>query len=142
MAVAAAASLSISIGAGRWWSIGGVFDLGPFGARQCNDDGCVPANLPLDGGPRWERLAVATGAACLITSLVMLIVASALAAGRTPKLLGKTAIVAVATALVAGAMFVALAPAMASGSLDRGFYLFVVGLVLAGAVGVSVSRSA
>jgi len=96
----------------RWWSIGDIFELGPFGARQCGGGECQTARLPLNADARWERDAVATGAACLIASLVLVLVAGAIAAGRTPRLLGKTTIVALATAAITGALFVALAPSL------------------------------
>jgi hypothetical protein len=134
LALAAASCLSIAGGGGRWWS-GGDFDLGPFGARQCRGDDCIPASLPLEGGERWQRAATATGAACLIASFALLLVAAGLAAGRTSPLLAKLSLSAVATCLLAGALFVVWAPAIGGFAFDRGFYLWMSGLALGCAVG-------
>jgi len=138
-ALASAASLSVSVGAGRWWTISNEFEIGPFGAQQCTSGECRPANLPLDGGPAWERLAIATGAGCLIASLLLLILAATLAAGRFPKLLGKTVLSALATSALAGGLFIALAPNMA-GSLDRGVAFYALGIVLGAIASIKVMR--
>jgi hypothetical protein len=130
--VVAAAAFALSIGGGRWWSVGDAFRVGPLGAQQCTPgDDCVPAAFWLDAGPRFERLAVATAAAGFVAMLVALALAGAFAAGRAPRLLWKMLIVALATAGVAAALWIAAFPGLPGAAVDRGMMLYGGGIVAA-----------
>lgn len=102
LALAAASAFALSVQAGHWWSIGDV-EIGPFGS-QSPFSGRGGLSW-LGASPRWARLGIATGAAGLIAMFVLVIVAGATAAKRTPRLMAKTSLVSIATAVAAGAGF-------------------------------------
>ncbi|HZJ63176.1 MAG TPA: hypothetical protein VFD36_06590 [Kofleriaceae bacterium] len=133
LALVAASAFALSVQAGRWWAIGDV-EIGPFGG---------PGSLSwAGGGARWERFGVATGAAGLIAMLVLVVVAGAVAAHRTPKLAARTALVAIATALFAAAGFLATRPENGLPfELGRGVVLFAAAVVLGVVAAVRVLRA-
>lgn len=140
--VVAAAAFALSIGGGRWWVIGSSFDIGPLGTRQCSIDGdCVPAQFPLDAGPRFERAATATAAAGVIAMVVLLGLAGGLAAGRQAKLVRRMAMTAAATAIVASALFVTAFPDLPGADMGRGIALYGVGIICTG-LALIVARAA
>ena len=133
LAVLGAMLFATSVWVGQWWTIGEVA-IGPLGSRHCFGGECRPAGLAWIGGTDlWMRSAVATGAAGLLAMLLLLIVAGALAAGRIPKLVAKTTLVSIASAIACAAYFVAKFPGVQGATTSQGAYLFaaaaLVGLV-------------
>jgi hypothetical protein len=121
-ALVAASSFALSVHGGRWWTIGDI-EIGPFGAKS--PFGGLGGLSWAGGSARWERFGTATWAAGLIAMFVLLVVAAAVAARRTPRLAAKTALVAIATAVLAGAGFLATRPAAGLPfELGRGVALF------------------
>jgi hypothetical protein len=142
LALAAASMFAVSVQAGRWWSIGD-FEVGPFGSRNCLGGNCHATGLSwLGGTERWARTGVATWAGAMLAMLVLVAVAGAIAAKRTPRLLAKTALVAVLTAALAGTWFVIQFPAQNGASLgvDRGLFLFYGGAALGLAAAINALR--
>ena len=131
IALVGAAAFALSVQGGRWWSIGDV-SIGPLGAHS--PFGGLGGLSWAGGSARWERFGSATFAAGLIAMFALIVVAGALAAGRTPRLAAKTAVVAIATAALVGTAFVVARPDNGLPfALDRGVALFA-GAVIAGAV--------
>jgi len=130
-ALVGASGFALSVQGGRWWSIGDV-SIGPLGARS--PFGGLGGFSWAGGSARWERFGTATFAAGLIAMFVLIVVAGALAAKRTPRLAAKTAVVAIATAALVGTAFVVARPDNGLPfALDRGAALFA-GAVIAGAI--------
>jgi len=142
LALAAACAFAFSVQLGGWWSIGDV-EIGPFGSRHCFGEGdCKLAGLAwVGGGDRWMRLGMATWAGGLVSMLMLVIMAAALAAKRIPKLVAKSVLVACATASLAGTVFVATFPGVEGAHLSRGAWLFVAAIVVAIASAVTVLRA-
>jgi hypothetical protein len=118
LALVSASLFALSVQAGHWWTVE-TFELGPLRSGFAD--------------ARGERFGIATWAAGMIAMLALIIVAAAVAAKRTPRMLAKMALVAVATALVVGAGFVMLRPDMPDVHVARGLYMFA-GAVVTGAV--------
>ena len=142
LALAAACAFAFSVQLGRWWAIGDV-EIGPFGSRHCFGAGdCKLAGLGwVGGGDRWMRLGMATWAGGLVTVLMLVVMSARLAAKRIPKLAAKSVLVAIATASLAGTIFVAEFPGVEGASLSRGAWLFALGIALALAAAISVLRA-
>jgi hypothetical protein len=142
IALAAAGVFAVSVQAGRWWSLGEI-EIGPFGSRHCFGDGeCKLGGLAwVGGGDRWMRLGMATWAGGLVSTLMLVIMAGGVAANRIPKLVAKSVLVAIATASLAGTFFVATFPGVTGAGLDRGAWLFAIGVALAIVVAVIVLRA-
>lgn len=141
IALLAAAAFAISVWAGRWWSIESV-EIGPFRSRQCFGGECRPTNLTWIGGTeRWMRMGMATWAGGLISMLVLVITAAGVAAKRIPRLAAKTALVAIATVALTGALFVMQYPGVDGATVDRGLWLWLAGILLGGIAAVSVVRA-
>ncbi len=140
MLVASAAAFALSVGGGRWWSVGDSFLVGPLGAQQCSGDDCVPAAFWLDAGPRFERAATATAAAGFVAMVVALVLAGALAAGRAPRLLWKMMVTSLATAVAAAGLWIASYPGLPGASIDRGMVLYG-GAIAAAAAALAMMRS-
>lgn len=140
IAVLAACAFALSVQAGRWWSVAG-FEIGPFGSHRCFAGECKSAGLGWVGGDeRWIRTGTGVWAAGLIAMLVLLVVAGGVAAKRTPRLAAKTALVAVATAAVTGALFIGTFPGVQGATIDRGVWLFAVAIALGVTACVMVLR--
>jgi len=107
LALAAASAFALSVQAGRWWTIGDV-EIGPSGSRS--SFGGLGDLSWAGGDARWERFGVSTWAAGLIAMFVLVVLAGAVAANRVPRLVAKTALVAIATAALVGVAFVAARP--------------------------------
>lgn len=139
LALAAASAFALSVQAGRWWSIGDV-EIGPFGSRSPFGG---PGDLSWAGGSaRWQRFGIATWAGGLVAMVVLVVLAGAVAANRLPRLVAKTALVAIATAALAGMAFVATRPENGLPfAIDRGVFLFVAAVVTGVLSGVGVLRS-
>lgn len=137
-----AGAFAVSVQAGKWWVIQGAVEIGPHASWRCFSGDCVPAGMSWIGaGPQWERLGIATWAAGLLTSLILVVLSATVASGRAPKLLAKMAIVSVLTALVASTFFVAKFPGLEGAALDRGALLYVLGMVLGGTLAISTLRT-
>ena len=142
LALAAACAFAFSVQLGCWWSIGDV-EIGPFGSKHCFGDGdCKVAGLGWIGASdRWMRLGMATWAGGLVSALMLVIMAARLASNRVPKLVAKSVLVALATASLAGTVFVATFPGVKGASLDRGAWLFAGAVIVALFAAIGVLRS-
>lgn len=141
LALVAATAFALSVWAGRWWSVGGSVEIGPFGSKQCFGGECRPANLGWVGGSeRWMRMGMATWAGGLIAMFVLMIVAGAVAARRRPILAARTALVAIGTAVIAGVLFIVQFPGVDGSTVDRGLFLFVGAVVLGVAAAIGALR--
>lgn len=130
IAVIAAASFAISVWVGRWWEIGEV-EVGPFGSHHCFNGDCRPGGLAwTNGGDFWLRTAVATWVGCLLTMVLLLGVAGAIAANRTPKMLAKSALTSLVTTTAAGAYFILKLPALTGTTIGQGMIFFIAACVL------------
>lgn len=142
LAILAAVAFAISVTAGQWWTIADA-TVGPFGTRSCMDGfECHSRGLSwTTGSAAWERAAIATGAAGLIATLVLLVVAGAAAAGRTPRVAAMSTIAAMIAAGGAGYFFITGLPTFAETSIDRGIILFALGLAFGLVAAALVLRS-
>jgi hypothetical protein len=130
-ALAGAALLAIAVQAGRWWQVGDV-SIGPVSSHRCFSGECRVVGLGwLGGGTGWARLGQATYAAALLAALLLVVVAGALAGRRVVRIAAKSGLVAAGTALISGALFVAMFPDVEGASLGYGVALYAGGLVLA-----------
>lgn len=140
LALLSASAFAVAVQAGRWWSVGDV-QIGPFGSRNCFGGDCRPTGLSWIGGSeRWARFGVATWAAGLLAMLVLLVIAGAVAARRSPKLVAKMTLVTIATALAAALGFFLQFPGVEGAAIDRGVWLFAVAVPLGIAAAVLVLR--
>jgi hypothetical membrane protein len=134
----AAAGFALSVQGGRWWSVSDVA-VGPLGARS--PYGGLGGFSWAGGSAQWERFGVATYAAGMIAMLVLIFVAGALAARRVPRLAARTALVAIATATLAAAGFVATRPEVLPFALDRGIALFGIAVLVGALAAYGVLRA-
>ena len=144
VALCACVAFAMSVQGGRWWAIGDSTEIGPFGAKRCFDDGCVPTGLNwLGAGERWMRIGMGTWAAGLISAFVLVVMSAALAAKRIPKLAAKTVLVSVITAGLAGGLFVMQFPRaeFAAAELSHGAFLFIAAIALGAASAILVLRA-
>lgn len=144
LALVAASAFAVAAVAGRWWSIGDVAEIGPFRTIRCfsGSDDCQSAGLGWIGGTeRWMRTGMGAWAGCLIATFVLCITAAAVLAKRIPKLAAKTALVAIATAGLAGTAFIVQFPGVDGAKMDRGIYLFAIGIVLGATAAIAVLRA-
>jgi hypothetical protein len=138
LSLAAASAFALSVQGGRWWSIGEVA-IGPFGSHSPFGGG---GDLSwTGGGARWQRFGIAAGAGGLIAMFVLIVVAGALAAGRVPRLAARTALVAIATAALAAAGFIAARPAGMPLAPDRGVALLAAAIVVGVVAAIAVLRA-
>lgn len=146
LALAAACAFAFSVQLGKWWVIGDVepgIEIGPFGTKHCFGVGdCKIGGIWwVGGGDRFVRLGMATWAGGLISALMLVIMAARLAAHAVPRLVAKSVLVAIATASLAGTVFVATFPGVAGASLARGAWLYAVGVVIALGSAIAVLRT-
>ena len=135
---ASAFALSVQVG---WWSLVEA-SIGPFGTRRCFAGDCREAGLAwLGGGDLWMRSAVAARVAGYVAMAVLVGLAGAVAARRVPRLVARTSLVAIATAIVAGGYFFGAFPGLAGAGIDLGAPLFGVGIVAGIAAAVGVLKS-
>lgn len=107
LAIVAAAAFALGVQDGHWWSIGEV-TIGPFGSHHCFGGACRATGLAWIGASDlWMRAAVATGAAGLLAAALLVMLGAAAAAGRFPTLLARMGGVAIVTATLVGAYFLA-----------------------------------
>lgn len=141
-AVVAAACFALAVQGGRWWTLGDSVGVGPVSTQRCFDGRCENTSLAWTGGSGvWVRAGTSTYAAGLVAAAVMVALAGALAARRAGRLAAGVAVVATMTAIVAGAVFVQARPAMPGLTLDRGAWLYGLGIVAALASVVSTLRA-
>jgi hypothetical protein len=143
LALASACAFAMSVWVGTWWTIGEV-TIGPFGARACMGGDCQPRGLAwLGGSDLWMRSAVATGVAGVIAMFLAVTVAGALAARRHPRLLARSMLVAIATAVVTGGYFIFGIPQVGdvTPQIALGIPLYIVGAVLGIAAAVVAARA-
>ena len=141
MAVISAVLFAISAWVGQWWTDAEVA-IGPMGSRHCMGGECRDTGLAWTGGSDlWMRSAVATWAGCLITMVLLLAIAGAIAANIKQermmngfaRTLAKSALTALVSTAIAGCYFIAKMPALAGLQIAQGLVLFLVAIV-AGAV--------
>ncbi|MEP6862043.1 MAG: hypothetical protein ABJE66_15570 [Deltaproteobacteria bacterium] len=129
IAVISAALLAISVWVGNWWSVGGL-EIGPFGAHECFSGDCRPTTI--SGAPElWQRCGTAVWAGGIMSMILLLAIAAAIAAKRMPKMLAKSSLTAIVTTGLVGAYFIAKLPAPTGMQVGQAVYLFVVAVVLA-----------
>jgi hypothetical protein len=80
-------------------------------------------------------------AAGMLSMLVLLVVAGAVAAGRVPRLAAKMALVSIATAAVTGALFIIQFPGVQGAEMDRGIPLLGAAIVLGASICVGILRA-
>lgn len=85
---------------------------------------------------------MATWAGGLVTAFMLVVMAAGLAAKRIPKLVAKSVLVSIATASLAGTVFLATFPGVEGASLARGAWLFFGGIVLALGAAIFVLKEA
>ena len=118
-ALVGAAALALS-SIEAWW-LAGEAAIGPFGTHRCFGGDCQSTGLSwLGGSDLWMRSGVATRAAAIIASALLVLLAGALAARRVPRLVARTTVVALAAGVVTGAYFVAKFPPLDGASLGLG----------------------
>ena len=142
LALVAASLFAVSVWIGQWWTVGEVA-IGPFGSRHCFGGDCRRGGLAWIVGstPAWERGAAATWMAGLVSMVVLMGLAAALAAGRVPQLVARTTLVAIATAIVAGGYFVLAFPGVPGASIGQGLILFIAAIVIGAVPAVRVVRA-
>jgi hypothetical protein len=139
LALVGAATLALSA-LEAWWTAGEAA-IGPFGTHHCFGGDCRSTGLAwLGGTDLWVRSAVATHAAAIIASVVLVLLAAALAAKRVPRLLARTSIVALSAAVVVGAYFVAKFPSPGGDRMGAGAILYAVGIVTGAIAAILVYR--
>ncbi|HEY3806332.1 MAG TPA: hypothetical protein VGL61_27195 [Kofleriaceae bacterium] len=138
--IVGAMAFATSVWVAPWWRIGEV-TIGPFSSRHCFGGQCRPAGLQWIGGSDlWMRSAIATGAAGLIAMMLLLGVAGGVAARRTPLLVSKMSLVAIASAVACAAYFVARMPRLEGMALGAGPFFFAAGAIIGAAVSLAALR--
>lgn len=124
-----------------WW-IAGEATIGPFGTHHCFGGDCKSTGLSWTGGTDlWMRSGIATRAAALIATALLVLLAGALAAKRVPRLVARTTIVAIAASIVTGSYFFAKFPPLGGESLGLGPLLYGGGVVTGLVAAVLVLRT-
>ena len=141
LALAAASAFALAVVGGAWWSIAGV-EVGPHGSQHCMGGADFCGLEWLGAGYDWQRLGTTVWGTGLVAALVLLILAATVAAKRGPRLLGIVAITSSLTTAVIGTLFVVRFPGFPSAHLDRGIWLFAIGVFFGLAAGLAVVRSA
>lgn len=142
LGLAGAGAFAVSVQAGKWWVIEGAVEIGPHKSWRCFSGDCVPAGMSWIGaGPQWERFGIATWASGLLSAFLLIILSATVASGRAPKLLSKMVLVSMVTALLASTMFIAKFPGLEGAGLDRGAWLYIVGMVLGSTIAISTLRT-
>ena len=143
LALAGACAFAVSVWVGDWWTVGEA-SIGPFGSRACFGGDCRPTGLAwIGGGDVWMRSAIATGVAGVVSMFVLTCVAGAIAARRVPRLLARTSLVSIITAVACGLYFVAEFPGVggATAHVDNGLRLYALGALLGIVSAIVVLRS-
>jgi hypothetical protein len=141
LALAAASSLALSVEGGAWWTIATV-QVGPHGSRHCMGGAEFCGLQWLGGDAGWARLGTTAWGTALVAMAALVMLAGAVAAKRMPRLIGLVTLSATLTTAVAGALFFTGFPGFAGAHLDRGFWLFSIGVFFGLAAGATVTRQA
>jgi len=137
----AAACFALATYGGYWWTIGEI-GVGPVSTQRCFDGACESGSLAWAGGSEvWERAGVATWAAGMVATLVLVALAGALAAKRAGRLAAGVTVVATMTAVVAGAVFISQRPHVPEIETGRGVWLYSAGIVAALGAAISALRA-
>lgn len=124
VALVAASLFATSLWVGHWWTVGEVA-IGPLGSRYCFGGDCRPGGLTWIGGTAtWQRSATATWAAGFVSMAALIALAGAIAAGRVPRLLAKSSLMAIGTAVVVSGYFVVAFPGIGGASIGYGIGLY------------------
>ena len=138
LALAGAFVITLAVWAAAWWTAGEV-DIGPYGGHHCFGDDCRGLQW-VGGSALWERSAVATWAGGIVTSGALILLAGALAAGRTPPLVARMTLVALTTTAVVGGYFIAKFPGVGGIShVGPGIGMFA-GAIVCGAIAAILGR--
>jgi len=138
-ALVGAAALALS-SIEAWW-LAGEAAIGPFGTHHCFGGDCQSTGLSwLGGSDLWMRSGVATRAAAIIASALLVLLAGGLAARRVPRLVARTTLVALAAAVVTGAYFVANFPPLGGESLGLGAVFYGAGIITGAIAAILVYR--
>lgn len=139
-ALVGAATLALS-SIEAWW-VAGEAAIGPFGTHHCFGGDCKSTGLSWIGGTDlWMRSAIATRAAAIIATALLVLLAGALAARRMPRLVGRTTIVALSAATVTGAYFFAKFPSPGGEHMALGPLLYAAGIITGAVAAVLVLRT-
>lgn len=139
LSLVGAAALALS-SIEAWWTTGEAA-IGPFGTHVCLGSDCKARGLSwLGGTDLWMRSGVATRAAAIIATALLVLLAGALAAKRVPKLVARTTMVALSAAVVVGAYFFAKFPSPGGDRMATGPGLFAAGIVLGAIAAILVYR--
>jgi serine acetyltransferase len=77
----------------------------------------------------------------LVSMVALLGLAAAIAAGRVPKLVARTTLVAIATAIFTGSYFVFGFPGVPGASIGQGLILFIAAIVIGVVPAIRVLRA-
>ena len=131
-ALGASAGFAVAVQGASWWSIGGEVGIGPMTSRHCFGGNCTRTGLGwANGSDTWVRAGAATYAGGLLAALLLVMLAGALAARSSGRLLAVSAAVATLTSAVVGAVFVTGRPPLVGSSMGHGLPLFVAAVDLA-----------
>jgi len=120
----------------------GDITIGPISSYRCFSGDCAVVGVDWVGaGDGWARAGLATYVAGLVAAGMLVIGSALLASKRVVKVVAKSGLVAVATALVSGAIFVAKFPDLPDVSIARGAWCYAAGLAIAIGVHVAVLRA-
>jgi hypothetical protein len=139
LALVGAAALALS-SIEPWW-LAGEAAIGPFGTHHCFGGDCQSSGLSWLGGTDiWLRSAVATRAAAIIASALLVLLAGALAAKRVPRLVARTTMIALSAAVVVGGYFVWKYPSPGGDHMAIGTALYGAGIFLGAIAAILVYR--
>jgi len=138
--VVSAALFALSTWIGQWW-IDVDVAIGPMGTRGCVGGVCGGGLRWTGGSELWMRTAIATWVGSLLTMMLLLGVAGALAANRVPKLLAKSTLSSLVTTAVVGIYFIVKMPAMPGLEVAQGMILFVAAIVLGAVTPIRALRA-
>ncbi len=141
LAIIAAGCFALAVQGGYWWRIGEI-GVGPLSTQRCFDGRCEAGTLAWAGGSEvWERAGIATWAAGMVSALVLVALAGALAARRGGKLAASVVMIATATAVVAGGVFVTQRPGVHGLEVARGTWFYGIATLAAITATISTLRA-
>jgi hypothetical protein len=122
--LAAACGFAIAVQALPWWHVGEA-DLSPIRSRNCFGQSCRTGGLSWVGASQmWMQSGVATFAAGLISALICVVSAAALAAKRSPIVLANMMIVSFVTSIVVAGYFISNMP-LSGARIESGIPAFL-----------------
>ncbi len=141
LALAAASGFALSVQDGAWWTVSGV-SIGPHGTHHCMGGAEACGLAWLGGGEGWIRMGTTTWGAGLVATAALVLLAAASASKRVPKLLAGMTITATLCAAVTGTIFLVGYPGFTGSHLDRGVWLYGIGVFFGFAAAITVLRAA